>query len=237
MSDMEIPSHKYPEGDMVLSELLAEEVRTGRDVSDSDDMQVTTADGLHAHAESAGELHSDELPSRIAELLIPSTFAEPVFEEVDWLIADGALLSVTTRARMLAAVDRALRLRRADDRLFKAPDEPFADVPDEFGHLATELRHLLNAVANGQVRPREFSPVRVNDLVQAAAIDPVVAFAAFRKSIRAAQGIRSDQVAVLGSHYFDDWENELRHLRRLLLLGHVPRPIDDVSDGRGADSV
>jgi hypothetical protein len=202
---METPTHDHSDGEPTLTELLVEEMLTQADASQQTGTYMTT----------------DELPATITKLLTSSTFDEPVSEEVDWLISHETLLPATARRRLLAGVDRALRLRCADVKIRQASEDLFTDVPDDFASLAAELRDLLSEVEHGRVTAREFVPAKVDTLVRTAGIDPAIAFAAFRRSIRCAQGIRSDRVLVLASRSFnDEWDAQLWALRRLLL--HEP---------------
>jgi hypothetical protein len=206
MTDFEVPGREQPEEGPTLSELLADEVRPEEDAAGKLDTSID-------------QLEADKLPNKIAELLTAITFAEPVREEVDWVIADGALLPVTSRARLLAGVDRGLRVRTAAEKVQETPEAPFTDVPEEFKQPAAELQDILDRVATRQVTASNFVSSRIVELAQRATIDPAWAFAACRRSIRSAQGISSslkERAGILGGHAEDEWENVLRELRRLL---------------------
>jgi hypothetical protein len=208
MSDVEPAGREQPEHEPTLSELLAEEVRSGKDAGEGFDA-------------SAGYVEPDELPRKICELLAATTFAEAVREEVDWVIAYEALLPVATRSILLAAVDRALRVNAAEVSVRQTPEAPFADVPEESREAAAELRDILDRVASRQVNASGFVPARVVELAQRAGIDPVRAFAVCRRSIRSAQGRGSSlrqSAGILGSHADDEWENLLQEVRRLLFV-------------------
>jgi hypothetical protein len=234
MSYDEIPAPKQIKDEPTLSELLAEEVRTKTDIADTTSTDVTKTNEVTLSHAPVDELDANELPNKIVQLLSAATFAEPVREEVDWLIADRALLPVTTRARMLAGVDRALKVRRAEETVQQAPETLFTDVPDEFADLTAELQDILNSVEHHKIRPSNFSPARVVELVRGATIDPVIAFAACRRSIRSAQEIGSKRVGILGRHAEDDWENRLRELR-LMLLGSSDPSSTGPSDPSSTD--
>lgn len=217
MSDIDIPGPKPTEDQPTLSELLTEEIRIATDTRDAVQMDAPeTVDVTFPHA-SAQELEVGELPNTFAQLLNATTFAEPVGEEVNWLIAEGALLSVSTRARLLAGVGRALSVRCAEEAVQHAPGTPFTDVPEEFEDLASELRDILSAITNRKIQPSNFAPTRVVELVHGAAIDPVMAFAVCQRSIRVAQEAGPRRVGILGRHADNDWEDRLRELRQMLL--------------------
>src|SRR4051794_14860883 len=124
MGDMEISGPKPTQDQPTLSELLAGETRTAIDTRDP--VQTDTPDTVDVtfpHA-SAQELEEEKLPNSFVQLLNATTFAAPVDEEVDWLIAEGALLSVSTRARLLAGVGRALSVRCAVEAVQHSPGTP-----------------------------------------------------------------------------------------------------------------
>jgi hypothetical protein len=205
MNDIETPVPEDGEDEPTLSELLAEEIRTGSDASTVTDALLQTID-------------DGVLPPKVAELLTPATFTDAVFEEVDWLVAEGAVLPVTTRARLLSAVDRALELKRANDMIQQDLQDLFTEAPDELSAApAAELRGLLDAIESGQVAAHNFRPAHVAELVFSASINPFVAFAAFSLRIRSTQTVRSDQIPVLGRRPSDEWEDQLQQLRQYLL--------------------
>jgi hypothetical protein len=206
------------ENEPTLSQLLAEEIRSETGTARRGDVDEPEGDV------SIEDIEVDELPAEVSQLLSAVTFAEPVREEADWLIAHGALLPVTTRTRLLIAVDRALRVREADETAQQDDEGPFADVPDEFEEIATELEAMLDGVASRQVAPDSFAVDRVVELVRGAGVDPVVVYAACKRSIRSAQRNRPRHVGVLGSHSEDEWEDLLRELQRLILSRQDDNP-------------
>ncbi len=229
MNDIDAPNSDSTLEEPTLSELLTEEMRSGRDLSEELSGRVDTS-----MSSDSGQ-HAGEIPMTLAAELTAASFSEPVLDEVDWLIADRALLNVKTRERLLAGVDRALRLRRADDEIQKPSEDLFRDVPDELVNAAEELRRILIAVENGNMTVNRFRPVHVNELVRTATIDPMVAYAAFRRGIRCAQAIRPDNVPVMARHISDDWENHLTHLRHLLVNEQGPNLVDDASEEGATD--